>query len=523
MIAAAPAGLPAVPAGGCPVLLSSVCTGATGGAAGAAGGLASGVLGTGAGAVLSAMAGWVTSGAAWLLGQVGAALSATTTVDLGAGWFQAHYAVMLGLAGVVVLPLLLAAVVQAVYRQSADALVRVVVVQLPLAAILGAAAVQLVRLALAATDALSATAASGSGGHIRQALSGLAIALLSGAGGPPAPPAFVVLLGGLLVALGAFALWVELLVRTAAVYVAVLFLPLGLASMVWPAVSHWCRRLVETLAALILAKFVIVVVLALAASALASGTTHGFSAVLGGGALLLLATFVPFALLRLIPLVEAGAVHHLEGVRHRATAAAGGAARTATSLALRAAGAAELPVGEAGTGLATTFEAPGESGTTPPGHRDQPRPSGASGPPGGSGPSGSSGHASSVPPPEGGGAGAGGTRGPGAGATGFTGLPLWRGVEPSGVPGAAGPDSAGGPGSAAGPGSGDPARVPMSRGGDPSGRGPIPLWGAPVEDLGPPAGADRRPRGRFEVGTDAMGPVLQWVPDRTGAECQGGR
>ncbi len=81
------------------------------------------------------------------------------------------------------------------------------------------------------------------------------------------------------------------------------------------------RRLVETLAALILSKFVIVAVLSLAAGALASGTAGtgvhgaGFSSVLAGGALLLMATFVPFAILRMIPAVEAGAVGHLEGLR----------------------------------------------------------------------------------------------------------------------------------------------------------------------------------------------------------------
>jgi hypothetical protein len=105
-------------------------------------------------------------------------------------------------------------------------------------------------------------------------------------------------------------------------------------------VSHWCRRLVETLAALIVSKFVIVAVLSLAAGALASGTAGtgghgaGFSSVLGGGALLLMATFVPFAILRMIPAVEAGAVGHLESLRSRATAPIGRTARTAASLAL---------------------------------------------------------------------------------------------------------------------------------------------------------------------------------------------
>jgi hypothetical protein len=138
----------------------------------------------------------------------------------------------------------------------------------------------------------------------------------------------------------AFVLWLELLIRAAAVYVAVLFLPLALATLVWPAVSHWCRRLVETLAALILSKFVIVATLSLAAGAVSSGTSgtgdhgSGFSSVLAGGALLLMATFVPFAILRMIPAVEAGAVSHLDGLRQRGTAAMTRVPKTAASHAL---------------------------------------------------------------------------------------------------------------------------------------------------------------------------------------------
>jgi hypothetical protein len=102
---------------------------------------------------------------------------------------------------------------------------------------------------------------------------------------------------------------------------------LALATLVWPAVSQWCRRLVETLGALILSKFVIVATLSLAAGAVSSGTAGtgphgaGFSAVLAGGALLVMATFVPFAILRMIPAVEAGAVSHLEGLRSGGTSA----------------------------------------------------------------------------------------------------------------------------------------------------------------------------------------------------------
>lgn len=157
----------------------------------------------------------------------------------------------------------------------------------------------------------------------------------------PAVPGFVVLIGGLVVASAALVLWLELVVRAAAVSVAVLFLPLALAALVWPSVAHWCRRLADTLVALVLSKLVMAAVLSLAASAVAgglgasgSGNGGGFAAVVSGIALLVIAVLSPFTLLRLVPAVEAGAVAHLESTRHRLKSAAVSPVRTGGNLAL---------------------------------------------------------------------------------------------------------------------------------------------------------------------------------------------
>ena len=260
-------------------------------------------------------------------------------MDVGASWFRTHYGQMTALAGVVILPMLLASTLQAVVRQNPGQLVRTFLVQLPLALLLAVVAIQIVILSLSATDAMSDAVAGGTNADVNSLLTGVTSGLVAAAADPTIA-SFVLLLISLLIAVAAFVLWLELLIRAAAVYVAVLFLPLALATLVWPAVSHWCRRLVETLAALILSKFVIVATLSLAAGAVSSGTagtgTHGsgFSSVLAGGALLVMATFVPFAILRMIPAVEAGAVGHLDGLRERGTAAVTRPARTAASHAL---------------------------------------------------------------------------------------------------------------------------------------------------------------------------------------------
>jgi hypothetical protein len=157
-------------------------------------------------------------------------------------------------------------------------------------------------------------------------------------------------------------------VRAASVYVAVLFLPMALAGMVWTTTSHWCRRLVDTLVALVVSKFVIVAILSLAAGDLSAGAAPGsgaagFAALLSGGALLLLAAYSPFTLLKLVPMVESGAVHHLEAARHRMTAAATAAPRSAAALALRHAGSGTFDPGVPGTGRGRSYPMAGAAVT----------------------------------------------------------------------------------------------------------------------------------------------------------------
>ncbi|HVX23106.1 MAG TPA: hypothetical protein VHB02_17325 [Acidimicrobiales bacterium] len=501
---------------GCPGILDPVCQ--------VVGGAGSTVVGIGTGAVFGDLAGWVAGGAGWLLDQVGAAMSASTSIDLTAGWFTAHYRVMVGIAAAVALPVLLAAVVQATYRQNAAVLVRTALVQLPLAFLLTAVAVQMVQLSLAVTDALCAAVSSGAGGGVQQELAGLATALL--AGGTPELPSFVLFIAGILLVVGALALWFELLARTAAVYVAVLFLPLALASMAWPAISHWARRLADTLAALVLSKFVIVVVLSLAVSALGSGQS-GLSSVFAGAALLFLAVFAPFVLLRIVPAVEAGAVHQLEGLRRRMVPS-GPVPQSAARFALRQVAAASVADPVPGTGAAPAFGAPAFGAPGSPG--------GSSGADRGSG--------------AGGRTGADRGHGPGARGAGTGGSPRpVAGRSPGGSPGGdhvprsrSGPEPAG-PGGLpmwqAGPSpdellSEDLGRSTVSPDGAPrSGRGPMPLWGGP-----PAAGAGGEgggggggegegrsgaagsgtggtrfaARGSVALARDRMGPVIRWVP-----------
>ena len=316
--------------------LGSVLSGLLHLGGGAAQGAAGDLLGLSANAILQALGSWVTGGALWLLDQVGAVLTSTTQADLGSSWFGARLSLMGELAAAVMLPMLCCAVIQAIYRQSAAALLRTFFVNLPLALLFTGVAVELVRIGIVVTDAMSDQFMAASGLDTRNVLAPLAGAL----GAATGAPGFVMFLAGLLVAVSALVLWLELVVRAAAITAAALFLPLVLAALVWPAIGHWARRLADTLAALVLSKLVVAAVISLATGAIAGGLAGSgslssrFGDVVFGIALLLLAVFSPFIVLRLVPIVEAGSIAHLEASRHRLQSAAQKPVQVGTNIAM---------------------------------------------------------------------------------------------------------------------------------------------------------------------------------------------
>ena len=76
--------------------------------------------------------------------------------------------------------------------------------------------------------------------------------------------------------------WLELIVRNAAIYVAVLFFPVALAAAIWPALASWPGRLGRLLMLFVILKPVALIVLSLAGNAAAAGLSFG-GGVLGVG------------------------------------------------------------------------------------------------------------------------------------------------------------------------------------------------------------------------------------------------
>ena len=244
-------------------------------------------------------------GAVFLLDKVSGLIDSTTSPELDASWFSENYRAMAALAAVLLVPLLLMSVVGAVVHQDAGRLARTVFGFLPMATLLTAAGITLVTMGLVVTDEMSVWVTRGAGedAHAFLTGSGMALSGVLGQGGM-----FATFLGGLLLAVGTVVVWFELLIRSAAIYIAVLFLPLALAGLVWPATAHWPKRLAHLLTALVVSKFVIAAILALAASGLAAaGGDGGFGSVLAGASVLGLAALSPIALLKLVPVFETGA------------------------------------------------------------------------------------------------------------------------------------------------------------------------------------------------------------------------
>jgi hypothetical protein len=280
----------------------------------AVGDLAADVAGAAGDFVMRGVTVWVTNAAVWVTGKIGQLIDATASPDVEAAWFVGQYEAMLGVAGLLALPMLLLAVIQALIRQDIWVLLRSAFGYLPMAFILAGAAIVGTALLVSITDDLSMMVTRGLGDGSTNLLQSVGNAYSSAIedDSDGAVPLFGVFLGAIILAIGAFVLWLEMVIRDAAIYIALFFLPLTFVAMIWPATSRYARRLVEFLVAVVLAKLVIVAIIGLASAAITNAGAGGadgqvFERMIAGAALLVLAAWSPFALLRLIPMMEIAA------------------------------------------------------------------------------------------------------------------------------------------------------------------------------------------------------------------------
>lgn len=285
---------------------------------------------------------WVSEGASWLIEQVVSEIEKTTTPKLTTEGFLAEYGQMAEIAAVLAAAMVLLALLEAIAQGSWGVLGRTVLVNLPVAFIGTSVAFVLVHMLLVATDGMCHGIAAATHDHsqhfFKSAISGLskagATAGAAGGAGTPsgeatgavggavAVPLFVTFLTAIIGAFAAFFVWIELVARDAAVYVVSLFMPMALAASIWPRWSGALRRTGELIVVVISSKFVIVSVIALAAGLLAD-KEQGVEHLLAASALMLLACFAPFMLLKLVPFAE-GAMASAYGRRSASGASLSG-------------------------------------------------------------------------------------------------------------------------------------------------------------------------------------------------------
>ena len=286
------------------------------------------------GAVFDQITSWATDGAIWLLGEVVELTDRTTTPDLLGHGFVRQYRQMASIAVVLAVAMLLLAAVEGLGRGDPGMLWRVFLINAPVAALATTAAYVVVQLLVATSDGFCEVITHTAGHDTRQfftsAIHGLsgaghdaakaggeveagaspgakdAAGAVAGAAGSVEVPLFVSFIAAMVAALAAFLVWIELLMRSAAIYAVALFMPLAIAASIWPRWSSALKRTCELVVVVVFSKFVIVAIIGLAASLLAN-TDGEIEHVLSAGALLLLACFSPVVLLKLVPFAEGAA------------------------------------------------------------------------------------------------------------------------------------------------------------------------------------------------------------------------
>jgi len=283
--------------------------------------------------LFNALTSWIVASVQWFLGAVGHVLltaSEPSTVLNGA---KAEFTTLLVLAPVLLMIGLLVSTLQALRHGEASMLWRVYLGVAP-ACVAGVALAQpLASLILQAVNQMSSTAATSVAHHeatIAGALTGLA----------PTTPGFAVFLLAALVVIGAMLLWCELIVRTVVLTLLLVIVPIVVPLSTFPSMRRLSWRLVETFVAVAASKFIIVVALVLGLNELQGSSA---TEIITGAVTLLLATCTPFLLLRVIPFIEQSALHHLEGLRTRATRAVASASSSPVAQVARSF-APEVPV-----------------------------------------------------------------------------------------------------------------------------------------------------------------------------------
>lgn len=300
---------------------------------------------------------------------------------------------ILGMSLFLVLGFLFLNVLRSVSRGEPGAVIRAVLVDLPTALLYTTLFTAFANVLIVIVDDASEAIVGDLGESVGQVgavlVAGNTVSSVATAGTAAPVGGLLALIFGLVYIFAAMIVWAELLIRSALIYIIIVTAPLGFAARASAGAQQIARRTIEVMFGIILSKLGIALAFGIGASLIDTGNSFGeadggvipvedVSAMFVGVTVVLLAAFMPWMILKMIPIMES-ATDMAGAERSPLKAAAGGA-----GLAIAAVGAAKLA--GSGTGSGANPAGGGGSGSEA---------GGGSGGGGGGGPS-SSGGASSA-------------------------------------------------------------------------------------------------------------------------------
>lgn len=251
-------------------------------------------------------ASWVAVGAIGAIDLLWAGIDGTTTPSISSD--TSVFSTSMMAARSLALPLLILAALYSLLRRDADIVIKSAFLYLPGSVLGMVVAGYVITAILVATDQLTAAYLDDNQTGVAVWLDDLGGTIANGLGFTA--PILLVIFSFILI-IGSVLVWLVMIVRSAAIVITYAFMPLAFAAIIFPATRSWIKRLIEIQLSFILAKPVIVAVLALGSQTL-NEVDNALVAMMQAAALFYLASFSPFALMKLLPFVGDQAVAAME-------------------------------------------------------------------------------------------------------------------------------------------------------------------------------------------------------------------
>jgi hypothetical protein len=249
------------------------------------------------------VASWMVQAAQTVDSDVMKAATATSTPELSAPWFQQEFGYLAFFGAALAAIVALLGVFSASVRGDPSALGEVFYGILRAGLVTGMV-ISLTLLALSVADGISGDVAQ----HMPSQFFGTLSTAWGAHGWGGLASSALAFVAALVEVIVAVLLWIELLFRDAAIYVAVLFFPFTLAVAIWPRLSDANAKLARILAMFIIFKPVALIVMMTGANLLLGGVSFyagvapSAGTILAGLAVLAMAAFAPWAVMHLVGL-----------------------------------------------------------------------------------------------------------------------------------------------------------------------------------------------------------------------------